>query len=519
MLLGANIFGDGKKKELSEVAFKLREILNYIDTDYVDTVDTEKLAEEAIESMLTQLDPHSSYIPARDQELVASQLEGDFEGIGIEFNILRDTLIVVSPITGGPSEQEGVRAGDRILTVDDNAISTGGLSNREVFDLLRGPKGSKVRLGVQRNGQEKLLKFNITRDKIPQYTVDIAYMVDKETGYIKVNRFGANTYEEFVDALKSLKKQGMKKLLLDLRDNPGGYLDRAVNMADELIAGDGVIVSQDGKQKRYNAEFHARKKGNFEDGALILLINEGSASASEILSGAVQDHDRGLIVGRRSFGKGLVQYPFSLSDGSELRLTISRYYTPSGRSIQKPYTLGDSEDYGQELMTRYEHGEFFHADSIHFNDSLKYKTMKGRTVYGGGGIMPDFFVPRDTALYTDYYTDLLYENVIREYALNYFEKNQKALKSMPLKDFISQFRVGETMLNELNAQAGRQGVVFMEDQFALSKPLIANSVKAFIAKSVYGNDGLYPVLNQDDEIFQQALKLFDEARKVEEGKM
>lgn len=518
VLIGANIFGGGKQKELSEVTFKLREILTYIDKDYVDEVDAEQLAEEAIESMLTQLDPHSTYIPARDQQLVSSQLEGDFEGIGVEFNIVRDTLVVVSPISGGPSDQAGVKAGDKIINVNDSAISEGGLTNREVFNLLRGPKGSEVKLGIRRDDGQKLIDFVIVRDKIPQYTVDIAYMVNEEIGYIKVNRFGANTYEEFVEALKGLKKQGMKKLVLDLRDNPGGYLDRAVNMADELIAGDGVIVSQSGKQKRYNAEYRARKKGIFEDGPLVVLINEGSASASEILSGAVQDHDRGLIVGRRSFGKGLVQYPFALSDGSELRLTISRYYTPSGRSIQKPYTPGEGEEYGNELMDRYEHGEFFHADSIHFDDSLKYETVGGRTVYGGGGIMPDVFVARDTALYTGYYTDLLYENVLREYALDYYDANKASLLKTGIQEFILKFQVSAQMLEEVNRLAVKQGIEYDESQFQRSRSLIENSIKAFVARSAFGTEGLYPVLNQQDEIFNESLKLFDEAQRVQKGR-
>jgi carboxyl-terminal processing protease len=338
-------------------------------------------------------------------------------------------------------------------------------------------------------------------------------MIDDHTGYIKISRFSSTTYDEFRNELEELKEQGLEKLILDLQDNPGGYMDRAVNVADEFISGDKLIVSQDGRVKRYNAEYRAYKKGLFEEGPLIVLINEGSASGSEIVAGALQDHDRALIVGRRSFGKGLVQMPIPLSDGSELRLTISRYYTPSGRSIQKPYN-GDMDDYHADRMMRYEHGEFFSEDSITVNDSLIYKTSKGRIVYGGGGIMPDYFVPLDTTYNSPYLTDLIYNNVIREYTLNYFNEHRDDLENMSLDDFSANFEVTESMLQDLINLAGQFDIPFNQDQYNKSRPMIRNRVKAYIARSVWNNKGWYKVANEMNEIFEKAIHLFDKAEHL-----
>ena len=450
ILIGANMVGsESGKKDLYQSIYKFREIVSYIDRNYVDEVDTDELVETAINDMLEKLDPHTSYIPKKDIEIVSSQLKGKFEGIGIEFNIFHDTIYVVSPLSGGPSEKIGLKTGDKIVKVDGETVAGIGINNRGVFDRLRGPKGSEVTVSIKRRNVSELMDFTIERDKIPQHSVDVAYMVDDEIGYIKVNRFTATTYDEFKVALGKLKNDGMSKLVLDVTGNPGGYMDRAVNMADEFLSGDKMIVYTKGKESRYNAEHRAYRKGAFEEGSLIVLIDAGSASASEIVSGAVQDNDRGLIVGRRSFGKGLVQMPISLNDGSELRLTISRYYTPSGRSIQKPYELGDQDDYYEDFSNRAANGELYSADSIEVVDSLRFETAKGRTVYGGGGITPDVFVALDSTYNSRYLNRLFYTNTMREYVLKYYEDNKASLEKWELADFKDNFEVTENMLQEM----------------------------------------------------------------------
>lgn len=513
ILTGATVSdsNNGKGKMMQGLE-KFREILTYIERDYVDEVDTEKLIEGAINEMLSDLDPHSVYIPASEAQLAKSQLDGEFDGIGVEFNIVKDTIYVVAPISGGPSEKVGILAGDKIVAVNDSIVAGKGITNKDVFTLLRGKKGSTVTLGVKRGKQNDLLDFEVTRDRIPQYSVDVSYMVNDEVGYIKVSRFSAHTFDEFKQALQKLEEKGMQKLILDLQGNPGGYMDRAINMADEFIPGNSLIVYTNGKQNRYDSEARAYKKGSFEEGPLIILIDEGSASASEIVAGAVQDNDRGLIVGRRSFGKGLVQMPIDLKDGSELRLTISRYYTPSGRSIQKSY--GNQSDYELDILHRYEHGELFTSDSIKFIDSLKFETTKGRTVYGGGGIMPDYFVPLDTVKNSTYLNKLFTSNALREYALIYIERNKERLQKMEFDQFKSRFDVTESMLQELVSLAEQYGEAFDEEGFERSKPLIKNYTKAFIARSIWGNEGYYPILNEHNEIFRKAMTLFDEAAQL-----
>lgn len=514
ILIGATMVDSGKTtNNLVSSYLKFKEILTYIQRDYVDEVNTDELVETAINKMLEKLDPHSVYIPAEELELAKSQLEGEFEGIGIEFNIFKDTIYVVAPLGGGPSEEVGLLSGDKIVEVNGEVVAGTGITNQDVFELLRGPKGSKVEVGVKRKGADELLHFNITRDKIPQESVDVSYMVDKETGYIKVNRFAATTYDEFKTALSDLKQKGMKKLILDLQDNPGGYMDRAINMADELISGNKMIVYTEGKQPRYDSEARAYKEGLFENYPVIVLINEGSASASEIVAGALQDNDRALIVGRRSFGKGLVQMPIPLEDGSELRLTISRYYTPSGRSIQKPYGKG-YEEYSLDLLNRFKHGELFNADSIHFDDSLKYETSKGRVVYGGGGIMPDYFVPYDTTMNTEYLRKLSTSNIFRDYTMLYYEDHKNKLEKMDFQDYFKNFEVNDKMLNDLVKLAESAEVEYDQEEFNKSKHFIKNRVKALIARRAWGNKGAYPVFNETNEVFQQALKLFDEAEKL-----
>lgn len=514
VLLGATMINQGATDhEIVSSVVKFREVISNIEKSYVDDVESEELVDDAIAKMLEKLDPHSIYIPKSEVELTNADLRGEFEGIGIEFNIIRDTIIVVSPITGGPSEGAGIRSGDKIIKVDGENVAGIGINIRGVIDRLRGPKGSEVRIGILRKKNSELEEFNITRDKIPQYSVDVGYMVNDHVGYIKISRFSATTYDEFKKELENLKAQGMEKLILDLQGNPGGYMDRAVNVADEFIEGDKLIVSQDGRVKRYNAEYRAFKKGLFEEGPLIVLINEGSASGSEIVAGALQDHDRALIVGRRSFGKGLVQMPIPLLDGSELRLTISRYYTPSGRSIQKPYN-GNMDTYHADRMQRYEHGEFFSEDSIVVNDSLIYKTSKGRTVYGGGGIVPDYFVPLDTSYDSQYMTELIYNNVIREYTLEFYNENRESLEKMGLEVFSEEFSVTEAMLHDLITLGKKVNVSFDREAFEKSKPLIINRIKAYIARSAWNNTGWYKLANEYNETFREALNHFDKAEHL-----
>jgi len=516
ILIGATMFSNNKGYvDILKGHEKIKEILTYINRDYVDTVNTEELIDYSIEKMLEKLDPHTVYIPAKRVEMANSQLEGDFDGIGIEFNIFQDTIYVVAPISGGPSEAVGLQSGDKIVKVDGEDVAGIGIDNMGVFKRLRGKKGSEVEVGIVRRGKKEIMYFTITRDKIPSYSVDVSYMVDAQTGYIKVSRFSETTYKEFREAMLKLKEEGMTQLILDLRDNPGGYMDRAVNMVDEMLAGEAMIVYTDGKGNKYDSEVKAHIRGIFEKGAVIVLINEGSASASEIVAGALQDNDRALIVGRRSFGKGLVQMPIKLEDGSQLRLTISRYYTPSGRCIQKSYE--SKEDYQKDLLARYEHGEFFSADSIKFDESLKYKTKKGRIVYGGGGIMPDYFIPLDTNINMSYLNDLYNVNLIREYALKYYKENEKALSAMSYEKYKSSFQVSDAMLLELQKMAKGAGVKFDEAAYNESKSLIKSHLKAWIARSTWGSEGFYPIWLENDDIFTKAIELFGEAKKLTKG--
>lgn len=518
VLIGANTFSPSLNdpQGTAKGYLKFRDILSYIDRDYVDSVNIEELSDHAITKMLEKLDPHTAYIPADEMAMARSYLEGNFEGIGVEFNIFKDTLYVISPLSGGPSEAAGILAGDKIIKVDGENVAGIGITNEGVFKRLRGPKGSKVELTILRPGAKKPFNFTISRNKIPTVSVDVSYMVNSTTGYIKVSRFAANTFEEFKQALTDLKKKGMQELVLDLRGNPGGYMDHATRMADEFLSGNKLIVYTDGKGERYDSRSQARTKGDFEKGPLVVLLDEGSASASEIVAGALQDHDRALIVGRRSFGKGLVQMPIPLNDGSELRLTISRYYTPSGRSIQKPYVQG-TEEYQQDLLHRYESGEFFHPDSSLFVDSLKYKTAGGRVVYGGGGIMPDVFVARDTTALSQYLAQLYNKNVLREYALGYYRNNQKKLEKMSFASFNKSFEINDKMLQDIVKVASGSGIEYNAEQFNRSKEVIRNSAKAFIARSLFGNKGFYPVLHETDEEFQQALKQLGPAQRLAKG--
>ncbi len=511
ILLGATIFGDNQKlRALANGYLKYRDILTHINDSYVDSVDTEALIDYSIEKMLEKLDPHTVYIPVKDVEKYNMQLESDFDGIGIEFNIFRDTLYVVAPINGGPSESVGLQSGDKIVMVDGENIAGSSIKpdNNKVYKWLRGRRGSVVELGIVRRGVKGILKYKVTRDKIPSYSVDASLMIDNKVGFIKVSRFSAGTYREFRTALQKLKKEGMKQLILDLRDNPGGYMDRAVNMVDELVAGNPKIVYTDGKGTRYDSEMRAKIEGLFEEGGVVVLINEGSASASEIVAGALQDNDRALIVGRRSFGKGLVQMPIELQDGSELRLTISRYYTPSGRSIQKPY-----DAYSNDLEDRYEHGELFSADSMRYDKTHQYKTSKGRIVYGGGGIIPDFFVPLDSTNY-DYLNQLYKQNLIREYALEYANTYKETLKTKGLDSFQNNFEVTEAMLTQLIQLAKEVSIPYQTANFTKSERLIKIHLKALIGRAIWDTEGFYPVMLKEDDVFQKAKQLLNEAERL-----
>jgi carboxyl-terminal processing protease len=526
VLLGSTFFSSGKK--LSDVAkgfAKYREVLMLVDNNYVDSVNTDELVDYSISKMLEKLDPHTAYFNAEEATAARSQLESGFDGIGVEFNIYNDTVYVVTPLSGGPSETAGIQSGDRIISVNNEKLSGPGVTNAQVYKLLRGKRGSKVDLSIERTGLKDAMNFAIVRDRIPTYSVDAAYMVDQEIGYIKVSRFSETTFDEFKSALKTLKADGLKNLILDLRGNPGGYMERATSMADEFISGDKLLVYTEGKESKFDRKTRSHVEGMFEQGPLIVLVDEGSASASEILAGALQDHDRALVVGRRSYGKGLVQMPIKLSDGSELRLTISRYFTPSGRSIQKPYELGKGEDYSQDLSHRYESGELFNADSIKFDKSKVYKTDGGRTVYGGGGITPDVFVPKDTLLNSKYLFELYSKNIIREYALRFANENQKKLEKQSFQEYLRSFEVSDAMLTELVKDASKAGIKPNEKELNLSKPIIVAQTKAIVGRYVWGrkqknglNNEVFQVLNPTDNVFRNAVQLFSQAAQLEKGK-
>ena len=517
VLLGAGLTSKSVGGETNSEIQKLREVLSLVKNEYVDDTKTDDLVEDAITHLLSKLDPHSAYISSKDRIAANEDLKGNFEGIGIEFNVFHDTLVVVSALSGGPSEAVGVRPGDRIVKVGDKSIANIKLTNSDVQRYLKGAKGTEVKIVVLRKNKKEPITFTIIRDKIPQFSVDASYMVDEEIGYIKVNRFSQTTYEEVKSALAKLKEEGMKKLVLDLQGNPGGYMDQAISIADEFLPKGEKIVFTKGQVTKYNEDAIATEKGDFEKGDLIVLVNEGSASASEIVSGALQDNDRALVVGRRSYGKGLVQRPFDLNDGSEVRLTISRYYTPSGRSIQKPYE--NTDDYDRDIAIRYKHGEFFTADSVKFNDSLKYKTLNGRTVYGGGGIMPDYFVPLDTTLTSKYFNELSYANVLREFAFNYAEKHNVSLKQKNFLEYQQHFMVTDPMLNEVAEMGRKTNIPPDHKDLNKNKKLFQIYLKAEIARRVWDNSHFYPIFNETNEVLQQAIKLFDRIPDLNRGKM
>ncbi|OFY57610.1 MAG: peptidase S41 [Bacteroidetes bacterium RBG_13_46_8] len=493
---------------LYEQAFKFGKVLEWIDNYYVDTINQEELVETAITQLLKELDPHSSYLSKEEVEEMNEPLQGNFEGIGISFNILDDTIFVISPISGGPSEKVGILSGDRIVMVDGKNVAGIGINNEKVYELLRGKKGTHVTVTVQRRKVNDLLDFNITRDKIPIFSIDASYKVNENTGYIKINRFSLTTVDEFKKSISTLKKDNISNLILDLTNNGGGYLEIATELADQFLAEGELIVYTQGVNNP-KKEYLATKEGEFEKGKLVVLIDEGSASASEIVSGAIQDWDRGIIVGRRSFGKGLVQRRGPLPDQSELRLTIARYYTPTGRLIQKPYDKG-KEDYDLDISRRYTHGEFVSSDSIHFPDSLKYYTLKNtRLVYGGGGIMPDLFIPLDTSYYTDYYRDLIRLGILNQFVLNYVDQNRNELLRLypDILAFKSGFEMDEDILNRLTLFAVEQGLPENPDALTVSGKQIKTLAKGYIARDLWSTSEFYQIVNEEDAKFQAALSI------------
>lgn len=502
-----------------ENAKKLQIALFAIENLYVDKTDESKLVEDAIIGMLDKLDPHSTYTDPEETKEMTTPLVGNFDGIGIQFNMLTDTVYVIQVIPGGPSEKVGLMAGDRIVQVNDTVIAGVKMKTSEIMKRLRGPKGTEVNIKVKRGSQPELLSFKITRGKIPVHSLDAAYMADKHTGYIKLNRFAASSTEEVEEALLSLKKEGMKNLILDLEGNGGGYLNIAIELADEFLGKGKLIVYTEGSRQR-REEAKATYRGLLEEGRLVVLVDESSASASEILSGAVQDWDRGVIVGRRTFGKGLVQKPIPLPDGSMIRLTVARYYTPTGRCIQKPYENGKLEDYEHDLINRYNRGELLSADSIHFPDSLKYNTLEtSRIVYGGGGIMPDVFIPVDTARYTDYHRRLVASGLINRAAMNYEDRHREELQKTYKKKFSrykEQFEVGDEILQDLRQLADNEKIAFDEAQYTRSLPLIRLQLKALIARDLFEMNEYFQIINETNDSYLEALRILNDPERYEQ---
>ncbi len=482
---------------------------------YVDTVNENKLVEDAIRGMLEKLDPHSSYSTAKETKAMNESLQGSFEGIGVQFNVAKDTLLVIQPVAKGPSEKVGVMAGDRIVSVNDTAIAGVKMSQEDIVRRLRGPKGSIVKLGIVRPGIKGLLAFHVKRDKIPIETLDAYYLIRPGVGYIRIGSFGATTYEEFMRALMKLQLQGATDLILDLQDNGGGYLQAAVRVANEFLRRNDLIVYTQGRNAD-RQEFRAQGDGGMLTGRVFVLVNEFSASAAEIVTGALQDQDRGIVVGRRSFGKGLVQRPIEFADGSMMRLTVAHYYTPSGRCIQKPYTKGDNANYEKDLDNRFKNGELYSADSIHLNDSLKYQTLRRkRAVYGGGGIMPDYFVPLDTTQFSRYNRELAAKRIIVNANIQYMDKHRKELKKKypTFAEFNKKYQVPQELIDEIVAEGEKQKVK-AKDQKELKTSLanIKIQLKALVARDLWDMSEYFHIMNQNNHVVQKALVLLGKAK-------
>jgi len=495
---------------------EINDIISFVEQKYVDTIDTKTLVDDAISEILNNLDPHSVYIPPEDMESTNASLEGKFEGIGIEFYILNDTISVITPITGGPSEALGILSGDKIVTIENDTVAGNGIKNKDVIDRLRGKKGTVVNVGIKRYGANDLLSFNIERDKIPLNSVDVGYMIDEAVGYIKISKFSETTYNEFAEKLIELKSDGLQDLIIDLRQNPGGYLVAATNIIDELLGEKRLIVYTEGRNHK-RSEYKARRNGIFENGRLVVLIDEGSASASEILAGAIQDWDRGTIVGRRSFGKGLVQEQYRLKNGGALRLTVAEYFTPAGRSIQKPYDIGDNKAYAMELNERYESGELMVEDSIKTDDNKAYKTALGRTVYGGGGITPDVFTPIDTL---ENNTKTIFANSqIASFTYDYYGKHRDEFTSFnTLTEFVEIYSVSDDVFNQFLSFLNEKDEKTIEQAtINKNKKLFGVKIKAFIAKQLWKNEGYYSVIQTIDSEVKKAYRLIKEDKLVLQG--
>ena len=479
---------------------------------YVDSVDENKLVEDAIRGMLDKLDPHSSYMTPKEVKDANEPLNGNFEGIGVQFNMIEDTLLVIQPVTNGPSEKVGIIAGDRIVSVNDSAIAGVKMSKEEIMKRLRGPKGTKVKLGVIRLGIKDKLTFTVIRDKIPVKSVDAVYMIRPQIGYIRIGNFGATTHQEFLEGLKILRDQGMQHLILDLQENGGGYLKAAVDIANEFLQRNDLIVYTEGR-KVPRTEYKADGGGVFRQGKIVVLVDSYTASAAEIVTGAIQDQDRGIVVGRRTFGKGLVQRPLDMPDGSMIRLTIAHYFTPSGRCIQKPYTKGDSRDYAMDVINRLKSGELTNADSIHFADSLKYLTLKEhRTVYGGGGIMPDEYIPLDTTVYTNYHRELTAKSIVLQHNLRYVDNHRKQLKKTwtTFEDYKQRFEVPQSLVDGILKEGEKQKIK-PKDKAELEKtlPHLRLQLKALIARDIWDMSEYYSIFNEENEMVKRALEVME----------
>lgn len=482
---------------------KFDAIVDLIQNAYVDSISTDSLVEKTIPQLLKNLDPHTTYIPAKEMVGVEEEMRGNFGGIGVQFSIQNDTVMVVDVISGGPSSKLGIVPGDRIVTVNDTLLVGKTLKNEKVLSKLRGEKGTKVNVGIKRKGIKDLISFTITRGEIPIYSVDVNYMIDQTTGYIKVSRFGEQTYEEFMQGMKELDQQGMKNVIVDLRGNPGGYLNAVIKMVNEFLPkGQLIVYTQGNSQPRKT--FQSDSRGIYRDKGIVVLVDDFSASASEIFAGAIQDNDRGWIIGRRSFGKGLVQEQIPFNDGSAVRLTVARYYTPSGRCIQKPYDKGNDEYY-KDIMERAIHGEFQKADSVKYQDTVKYKTLSGRIVHGGGGIMPDFFVPADTTGYSDFYSKVTQKGLVYQFALEYADSNRKQLSNFKNSADFDRFFKQVNTFNLFVAYAAKKGVNAKPGDLKISEKVISHQVDAYIARNILGEKGFYPVIQNIDNTLLEAI--------------
>ncbi len=490
---------------------KIEEILRFIEAKYVEDVDQEEIVEGIINEVLQELDPHSTYIPAEDLKGINDSLEGSFDGIGVQFLIINDTILVVSPVAGGPSENLGIRAGDKIVAINDTSVAGIGITNAAIMAELRGEKGSEVKVGIMRGNNPEIIPFTIVRDKIPDYSVDASYMLDEETGYVKIGRFSGTTYEEFMKAIEKMNEAGMKDLVIDLRQNPGGYLQAATKIAGQLFAEKLLLVYTEGRTQR-RSEYKSTGRNFYDIYEVVVLIDEGSASASEILAGAVQDSDRGKIIGRRSFGKGLVQEQYNLSDGSALRLTVARYYTPSGRSIQKPYK-GEDNAYDNDIVKRYENGELEDSDKVPVNDSTQYYTRGGRVVYAGGGISPDIFVPLDTVVNNAYFTKS--SQYIVEFVYDYLDGNRQQYEQYEsAKFFANSYKISDQLLRQFTDFVAKKGVEKDSRRFNKCKSLLSNRIKAYIARDLFQSEGFYTVLHKNDRVLEKAMEVIKKEGKA-----